>query len=125
LDFAEPDLPPEWLVDGYIEARTVNVLSADTGAGKTWVLHALAVAMAMGTSWLGRAVQRGKVLYIDEENPIRLIKARLRALGLSKDGFGSVAYSARQGVAVGDPGWSASLERTLAEFVRTSWCSTR
>lgn len=51
-----------WLYDG-----SVNMLFAPTGHGKShWAFH-MALAIAEGGTWIGKACTRGKVLYIDGE----------------------------------------------------------
>src|SRR4051794_13216189 len=79
---ADPE-PPVYLVDGFIEQGTITVLTADTGAGKSWVAMALSVCVATGQSFLDRAVAKGCVMYVDEENPRRIPHSRLRALGMT------------------------------------------
>src|SRR5215204_238123 len=88
-----------------LETSTVNALSADTGVGKTWLLQDLAVTIVLERPWLGREVRAGKVLYIDEENPARVVKSRLRALGLNER-FERIVYYSRRGIAIGEDGWT-------------------
>lgn len=58
-------LPPvEPLIEGVLSLRTAAVLFGPTGAGKTFVALAWACCVGTGTDWLGRAVQRQRVLYV-------------------------------------------------------------
>jgi AAA domain len=112
---AEPD-PPAYLVDHLLERQTVNVLSGDTGSGKSIVTASLAVAICMGSGeWLGREVYTERVLVVDEENPERLVKARLYALGLRDDHTDKLRYFSRQGFAIGTPEWTERLRTEALE----------
>lgn len=82
FDFEGDQTPPEWLVEGVIERGTVTVLSGDTSAGKSSVADALSVSVLKGAPWLGCPVNRGHVLYIDEENHRRVVRDRLKAFGV-------------------------------------------
>jgi KaiC/GvpD/RAD55 family RecA-like ATPase len=74
----------EWLVDGMIPRCSVNLISAESGTGKTWLAHAIAGAVARGASFIGRTVQRATpVLYFDGENPLLVVKRNLRDLGIA------------------------------------------
>lgn len=109
--------PPDYLVDGRIERGTVTVLAGDTGAAKSWTAAALLVATVEGgEEWLGyelRARHR-RALAIDEENPERLVRARLRALGLSAAGVERLRYFHRLGVRLGEGDWIEWLRSELA-----------
>lgn len=106
--------PPDWLCDGLIERDTVTVLSGDTAAGKSLVADALTAAVLRGSTWLERSVVRGRVLYVDEENHVRVVRDRLRAFGVSNDERETLRYYLREGVALGQASWNAWL-RTEAE----------
>lgn len=113
---AAPD-PPEWLVDRLIERGTVAVLSGDTGAAKSIVSSSLIPAALQGDDWLGRSTGIKRVLVVDEENPERLVRARLRALGVENSMRERLHYFSREGVAIGDQGQSdAWLRRELESF---------
>ncbi|MGH8574237.1 MAG: AAA family ATPase, partial [Gammaproteobacteria bacterium] len=117
FDFERDTEPPDWLADGVIERGTVTVLSGDTSAGKSLLADALSVAVLKGGDWLGRDVQRGRVvLYIDEENHRRLVRDRLRAFGLTNGDRDGLRYFLRAGVALGDARWNAWLTRQAQEY---------
>ena len=55
------------VIDGLLrQGETMNVIGASK-AGKSWLIHGLAVAVANGLWWLAREVTPGKVLIIDNE----------------------------------------------------------
>lgn len=60
------------------------VLSGEWGALKSWLLLDWAIHLAAGRDWLGFHVpQARRVLYIDEEMPERVLRRRLKRLGVA------------------------------------------
>lgn len=59
----QPELEDQ--IEGVFHARTLNMISAQKGQGKTQVLVELGMCIATGHSWAGRRVlQPGPVVYI-------------------------------------------------------------
>lgn len=70
----------EPVIDGLLrQGETMNIIGASK-AGKSWLIHGLAVCVANGLYWLGREVQRGRVLIIDNELHGETFAARLQAV---------------------------------------------
>ena len=69
-----------WLVDDLIPEGCITLLSGDSGVGKSTVALSLAGAVAHGAPFLGLATSHSRVLYVDRENPLAVIKERLRRL---------------------------------------------
>lgn len=109
FDFERDMEPPDWLVDGVIERGTVTVLSGDTAAGKSIVADALTVAVLKGEPWLGVEVQRGRVLYVDEENHRRIVRDRLKAFGVTNADRDGLRYFLRAGACLGERQWNEWL----------------
>lgn len=61
-----PQLRPVVIADLLREGETMNIVAAPK-VGKSWLVHALAVAVVSGRDWLGKPTTRGKVLLIDAE----------------------------------------------------------
>jgi hypothetical protein len=61
-----PSLRGEVIFDLLRQGETMNVIGASK-AGKSWLIHGLAVAVANGFEWLGHRVRQGRVLIIDNE----------------------------------------------------------
>ncbi len=101
FDFELPPEPPSYVVTGLFERGTVNIVSSDTGVGKTWLSCSLIAAALTKTNWLGRNVEAHRVIAIDEENPAAVIRARLRAFGAANEQVDRLRYSNRQGVSLG------------------------
>jgi archaellum biogenesis ATPase FlaH len=80
------DLPADlqWMVEGAISVGTVNLLSAESGTGKSWIAYAIAGAVASGMPFAGLNVRQSSVIYVDGENPLAVVKDRVRELGLSE-----------------------------------------
>ena len=117
FDFEAPPEPPRYIVGGLFERGTVNIVSSDTGAGKTWLSCSLIAAALAKAEWLGREVEAHRVIAVDEENPAAVIRARLRALGVTNEQVDALRYASRQGVSLGDPDWNGWL---LAQAVEHS-----
>jgi putative DNA primase/helicase len=72
---AAPDEETSWLVDGILPVGGVSVLCGKPKAGKSTLAHGLALAVALGESWLGCPTARGKVCYLAlEEKPAELVR---------------------------------------------------
>ena len=101
LDLSVPPPPIDWLVEDFIPAGEVNVWAADSGTGKSWIAMQLALAVAgeEEETFLGLPLHKhGRVVYVDEENPVDLIYQRLNALGLGPHHMKNLDYLARAGV---------------------------
>jgi len=76
----------EWLIGEMIPLGGITLLSAPSSTGKTWLAHAIAGAVAHGTPFLDRKVKQRPVVYLDRENPLAVVKSRLKDLGISETG---------------------------------------
>lgn len=78
--------PVEWLIPDLLPARATTLLVGASGAKKSWVAIHAAICVAAGIPFLGRPVQRGKVLLLlledHHHNRVR-IEAIARGLGTS------------------------------------------
>lgn len=98
-----------------IERQAITVLSGDTGTCKSILAMALSVAIVRGESWIGRPVEQGRVSYLDEENPERIVLDRLWALGAGPTDSESLRYFNRQGVRLGSGTWAEQLHTEVRE----------
>lgn len=60
--------PREWLVHGLIPQKTVTLFSGDGGTGKSLLALQLAVGVASGRGWIGKAAPEGSVIYMSAED---------------------------------------------------------
>ena len=74
----------DWCVDGMIAQGSVTLICSESGVGKTWLGYYLAGCVAHGKPVLGRTVRQSKVLYLDGENPLYVVKQRLQDLSVSE-----------------------------------------
>jgi hypothetical protein len=58
---------PGWIIKGLIPKADLGVIYGESGAGKSFVMIDLAMAIARGTSWRGLKVRQGRVVYIVAE----------------------------------------------------------
>jgi hypothetical protein len=71
----------------------ITILAAPRGTGKSIVALILAVAEVTGGIFRGERLQPVRVLYVDRDNPPRLIRDRLRRIGV--DGAGNLRLITR------------------------------
>lgn len=80
--------PPDYLVDGLIMRGLTYTLTGNTGHGKTLLALLLAIRVACGEWFAGRACRRGKVVFFAAENPdnVRIqFYSMCRDMGISPD----------------------------------------
>src|SRR3974390_3315626 len=86
-DFLSLDIPPrEMLLDPILPERSLAMLYAPRGLGKSWLALSMGLATATGASLLRWSAPRPrKVLYVDGEMPLVSLQERLKAISV---GFG-------------------------------------
>ena len=84
VEFARMDIPPiEWFVPGLI-APGLTIIAGQSGAGKSWLLLQLGLAVSCGGLFIGNLrCRKADVLYIALEDNDRRIKSRLQKLGMA------------------------------------------
>lgn len=120
LDMAlltQPCPDPEWLVEGRMTRRSLTLLGAKPGIGKSWTALDLTIALATGRNWLGHTVPgKFRVLYIDVENGEVLARRRLQQLGADPAAMGDRLYYVTESVMFPGGADSRRYADTLAEF---------
>lgn len=58
-----------WIVDEYIPANTVTLLSSVSGSGKSIIALHLGLCLASGRDWLGLKCRQSSFAYWDQDNP--------------------------------------------------------
>ena len=58
----------DYIIDGLIPQQAISIAIGDSGLGKSPFQYQAGICVAAGVPFLGRKVQRGRVLYIDYEN---------------------------------------------------------
>lgn len=81
------DLPQ--VVQGLVP-RGLSVLAGRPKARKSWLALDVALCVASGQDWNGRAVERGPVLYVGLEDTYSRLRERLQVLGAPSAGLHTV-----------------------------------
>lgn len=94
----EPDEQVEYVVEGMLPSRGLSALVAKPKVGKSTLARQLALAVARGEKFLGRATTGGSVIYLALEEKRSEVRAHFRAMG-AEDGevflhFGSAPENA-------------------------------
>jgi RecA-family ATPase len=76
LSATEPE-PTQWRVEGWLPERTVTLLSANGGVGKSNLSLQLGVACVMGSDFVGTATKCSRVLVISGEDEGRTVHFRV------------------------------------------------
>lgn len=92
------------------------MLSADTGAGKSFVSSSIALAIIQGKPWCGNTTTGQRVMFIDEENSLRIVHGRLKALGMRNEDRPYLRYFLRLGVLLGDGDWFERVDDEMEDF---------
>jgi len=88
IDEVEALPPPRWLIPGLLVESSLAVIYGAPESGKSFLAVDMAMAVAGGMAWHGRAVERGAVLYIAAEGAPGLGK-RMRAWKVERHAQGS------------------------------------
>jgi hypothetical protein len=84
-ELLDADFPePTWTVPELIPVGLVS-LAGRPKIGKSWMALQLAIAVASGGYFLGKAVDQAEVLYLAFEDPGRRLKARVKQIGVERD----------------------------------------
>lgn len=107
LDLRQTPPEPNWLIEDLISMGDVTLVVGPPGIGKSWFTLGAAVATAENhPTFVGADVKNhGRVLYVDGENPLDVVLARLHKLGLEEDGMSNLRYLWNCGIRLDrDPG---------------------
>ncbi len=78
----------KYLIEGLLPDRSLGLLVGDSGLGKSALVYQMAVCIAAGIPFLGRAVKQGRVLCLDFENGMgqvdEMLDSLYQHLGLSE-----------------------------------------
>ncbi len=85
-DALKPQPPIDWVIERLFCAGSVNLVTGEPGAKKTWAMLDCAVAVATGQAWLSFRTRQSPVLWIDEESGRNRMFQRL---GMTLRGWGA------------------------------------
>ena len=69
VEFIGDFIPPDYLIDGFIQRRFIYSMTGPTGEGKTSIALLLAFFVDRGWPLDEREIDKGKVLFLAGENP--------------------------------------------------------
>lgn len=69
----------DWLVEGLLTSGGFSIFAGQPKSGKSTLTRQLAIAVARGTPFLGRKVNKGKVFYLALEEQLSIVKEQLMA----------------------------------------------
>ena len=85
-EFLTAPIPPvSWLVEGLLNAAGLTILTAKPKVGKSTAARALALCVARGAPFLGRATTRGSVVYCALEEDPAHVREHFLAMGARAD----------------------------------------
>lgn len=109
----------EWLIDGILPRGSVGFIAGKRGDFKTFMALVMAFCLATGKPLFNKFVtEKIKVLYIDEENGLTLLKDRSEMIkkGLDLGDDNDVAYLSFQNFKIEKEEWRAKLESFIQEW---------
>lgn len=75
-----------WIVPGVIPKAGIVAICSDAGIGKTWLALHMCISVATGKKFLNKyEVEKGSVIYVNQEMAQSEFQARLKNLGLTED----------------------------------------
>jgi KaiC/GvpD/RAD55 family RecA-like ATPase len=80
-------IPPSYIIDGYIPSASTVLLTGEAGTGKTTIAASWASAVTNGSTWCGKNVMQGNVLYILLEDSQDQCTETMRKFGMNEDNF--------------------------------------
>jgi RecA-family ATPase len=123
-DFLELDVPPrEMLLNSILPERSLAMLYAPRGVGKTMLSLSIGLAVASGSRLLRwNAPRPRRVLYVDGEMPLVSLQERLRLISagfgaeIPNDGFRILAADhTENGISLGSEDGQNAIEQSLGD----------
>jgi len=139
---------PVWLVEGVLTEGACGFIAGEPKTWKSWAGYDLALSVSTGAPFLGhfRVVDPGPVLYIQEEDPLPVLKTRGAKIWAGKatdklvlDSEQNIYWMppeyekefdpdidgyVQQGVTISDEAWQLWIDETLEEGMKINGTST-
>lgn len=77
----EPEEATSWLVEGLLATEGFSIVAAKPKVGKSTLARCLALTVARGEPFLGRATQKGPVVYLALEEKRSEVRRHFKAMG--------------------------------------------
>ena len=101
-----------FVVDGVLPVAGVSILYGPSGSGKTGAAVSIAMAVAQGDQWAGRAVDQGGVVYVAAEDRLGVYD-RFHAANPDPGGHVPVVITGRPDRAMARSGGSGEIEALI------------
>lgn len=83
--FARGDYQRPWLIEGLLPIDGLGLIAAQPKVGKSTFTRCLALAVARGEDFLGRAVRQGPALVVSLEDSDNAVAAHMRGIGSNEN----------------------------------------
>lgn len=106
---------PKLLIENLLPADGITILAGEPKVGKTFLLQQLTYSISVENTFLGRNIEKTKVIYFSTENSAELLKDRLLNLGTN---FGNSLYCYQCPMSIEDIKYTlASVKRAKKERI--------
>lgn len=106
---------PKLLIENLLPADGITILAGEPKVGKTFLLQQLTYSISVENTFLGRNIEKTKVIYFSTENSAELLKDRLLNLGTN---FGNSLYCYQCPMSIDDIKYTlATVKRAKKERV--------
>ena len=109
----------EWIIEGIIPEKSISFLAGKRGVFKSFISLLISYCVSNGLAVFNKfSSKKSKILYLDEENGLPLIKGRADKIknGLDIQNNSDVAYSSFAGLKFDSPSSMTALEKVIQEF---------
>lgn len=76
--------PPNFIVDGILEAQTIGLVFGPAGCGKSFLMLDLLCSVAAGVHWMGNSTRKGRGVYVYLEGESASVRRRYEAWKLDR-----------------------------------------
>jgi hypothetical protein len=116
-----PLTPIPWIAEGWLADDDRVIFGGEWGTGKSLIVDDLCISVASGIKWLDTIpiLKTGPVLYVDEENPPRVVESRfyrmVRGRNLDPQVRQPIRYLNRNRIKLDQPKGIGLLRRVMDE----------
>lgn len=107
-----------WIIEKLIPTKAVCILTGKRGTMKTFVSLLMTYSIAFGNDFLHYQTEKGKVVYLDKENGLGIMKQRTSMLkrGMSLDDTENVAFICFSQLKLDKLGDICAIEKVIEDY---------
>jgi RecA-family ATPase len=117
----------KWLLDAYIRERVIAIVAGHGESGKGIFCEQLAACVASKTPFLGKKVQKGKVLFLSAEDDEEELRARLydiaKSLGIKEERLSNLEIRSTVDLQVAPSLFNEKLQPTALLQALIDYCN--